>query len=1388
MQSGELSALSPDEKRALLRRLLEQQPAAPLSAGQQWLWLLQQLAPGSAAYHFPVALHISSTFDVELMRRSLQELVNRHAAFRTIFTVRNGQPAQAVRNDVTLVFDTVDASSWSAEELRTRVTEEADHSIDLTTGPVFRCTLFRRHEADAVLLLVWHHLVLDGWSLAFVLEELGIIYAAYARGREHELPPVAPYTDFVQWQQTMLAGPDGARQAAFWLQQLDGAERLELTTDRKRPTQRSYRGGSLGFAIGESLTTDVGKLAAMEGTTAFVVLLAAFEALLHRVSGQDRVLISFPVAGRTESRFAKTAGYFVNQLAVAAHISAQMTFRELVAQTRGKVLAALEHQDYHLSLLPQSEGPTGTTQSRVMFVLQKSQGYQLELPRGSYRDSTLLDRDAAAARGDLGGLQVELFPLDCRTARFDLELHMMERGGALLGWLQYDIDLFEERTARSLVERFQRLLASVIDDTDQRVSEVDILSEDERQALLFDWNRTQREWSPDGSIADLFECQVRITPDAVVATCGSRQIRLSELDVRANRVAQWLRRSGARPQDIVGLCVPRSLDMLVTLLGIVKAGCVYLPLDPANPHERLKFMLKDSGAEFVITSSETCGWFRRSRVQQLCLHCDASAIRECPEIAPNRTEAPLLYVVYTSGSTGEPKGVVGTQTGALNRFHWMWDRYPFSAGEVSSQTTTLGFVDAVWEIFGPLLRGVPITIIPDEDVRDIERLVGVLERDGVTRITLVPSLLRVLLESDDIGHRLSRLRYWSCSGEALEPELARKFRQLLPTATLLNLYGCSEAAADSCYFEIESDWSGDRVLIGRPIANTQMLLLDRYDRLVPPGSVGEIHIGGSGLAAGYLRRPELTEQRFIRNPFVAGERLYRTGDLGRYLPDGNLEYFGRTDQQLKIRGNRVELCEVEATLRSHPEVESTAVQGVTESSGDRTLVAYVVTRSGSLTDGSLRMHLASRLPSYMLPSHFVRLDAMPLTSTGKINRSALPTPSVDVRSPGYVAPRTETERVLAELWAQVLNVPQLGVEDDFFELGGHSILALQAASRASRLFKRQLPVALLNNFRTVASFAAHIDGAPAIHRRHQAVAVEPRGTKPPVFWIPGGAAFLSISRLGELAGRLGPDQPFYGLGTQRPETMSEIDSVPDRARAYVEVIREVQPEGPYFLAGFCLGGVIAFEAARQLNAQGQRVAFLGLVNTWMPATSIPGSQWLVLYLQRVAYHARAAIKPGAGPAHRYLLRQMRMVRQALRRNGMADGAGPDPHSDVTGAHVLGADALLRATIRLAREYVPQHFDGKMHVFVSEEPDLAGVSGRVDPRRAWRRVCADCEMIRVRGGHDEMLYPPAVELFAKEFRRCLRAAQDRQTVNADLSADSGAMYERGQAPLRAYTSS
>lgn len=1364
MTSDAVAVLSTAEKRALLQRLVEQKRIFPASAGQRRLWFLQQLAPESAAYHFPVALRITGPYNSAVLSASVQALVDRHAVFRTVFAEQDGEIVQRVQPGLSVPFDVVDARALSSEAFRTLVTERAIRPINLATGPVFHGALFERSPADAVLLLVWHHIVLDGWSLALVLEEFDVIHKALAFGEEPGLPAAPPYSEFVEWQRTIVAGERGEQHAAFWQQTLQQAQRLELPTDKPRPVTRGYQGDSVRFTLGESLTARVQQLAAQLDTTTFVVLLAAFQALLHRVSGNNSVPVTFPVNGRTNARFNKTAGYFVNQVAVDGHIDAATTFNALVAATKAKVVAALHHQDYHLSLLPPLLEGGDDVQQRVadvMFVLQKSQGYQLEMPRGMLRESAMLANDAVARHGALGGLAVEAYPVENNTSRFDFELHMTEAGGALVGWLQFDVELFRPSTARTFTECFQQLLASVTTDARQRIATLNLLDVGQ-QRLLAACNRTERQWPAADGIAGVFRSIVQRLPNATAVRCNGRALTFQELDRESNRVANWLQQAGAQPQQLVGLCVPRSLNMLVALLGIIKAGCVYLPLDPANPSDRLSFMLEDSRAALVVTSHETHQRIESTAATRLCLDGPDSRLQASPDTPLTGVDGPLLYAIYTSGSSGQPKAVLGTTAGALNRMYWQWEHYPFVEGEVCAQLTTLSFVDAVAEIFAALLAGVSIAIVPDDSVRDIERLVQALEMERVTRVTLVPSLLRVLLEVNEPCRRLASVRSWSCSGEAMDAALAQRFHATLPAATLLNLYGCSEASADSTCFEVPSDWNGAGVPIGHPIANTQVYILDRYDNPVPRGSTGQIHIGGAGVAAGYLHRAALSAERFVADPFVPGFGMYRTGDLGRQGDDGTFEYLGRADQQLKIRGNRVEAGEVQAVLRKYPGVESAAVMGVPEPSGDRVLVAYVVARDAgahahSTTLASrLRAHVADRLPGYMVPSHVVLLDAMPLTASGKINWSLLPAPNAGESGPAYSAPRSRTERQVADIWQRVLGVARLSVDADFFEAGGHSILALQAAAQVATLRGLPMPVAVLFQYPTVRQLAAHLDGAPAELSRHRLVTIESRGDRPPLFWIPGGVGALGFVKLKLLSATLGTDQPFYGFATQWASSLTEVESVPARAAQYLKLIREAQPTGPYHLVGFCLGGVIAFEMAQRLEAEGERVAYLALVNTWMPASAIERSRWLLFFAQRAAYYLKVAAQQRTMPLHRFLLHRAQNLRRIVRRERFAEveqllmrtAAGSAARDEL-----LPEETTFLATVHLASQYRPRRFDGRVHVFVSAETEVRGVSPRLDPRRAWRRVAARCDIVEVGGGH-----MPSLDELGRALHRSLRAAE------------------------------
>ena len=788
---------------------------------------------------------------------------------------------------------------------------------------------------------------------------------------------------------------------------------------------------------------------------------------------------------------------------------------------------------------------------------------------------------------------------------------MSEKDGTLRGSLNYNTDLFDASTIERMLGHYKTLLEGIVANPEQRISELPLLTEAEKHQLLVEWNDTKRDYPKEKCIHELFETQVEKTPDAIALVFEDQQLTYRELNNRANQLAHYLKKLGVGPEVLVGICVERSVEMVVGLLGILKAGGAYVPLDPDYPKERLAFMLEDAHVSVLLTQKSllqsdqlaTLGSQTfPSQLKLLYLDEDWRSIsrqsRDNPQHNVNSCNA--AYVIYTSGSTGTPKGVVGLHRGAVNRFAWMWCTYPFLANEMSCIKTSLSFVDSVWEVFGPLLKGIPSIIIPDQMVKDPRLLIKTLADNHVTRIVLIPSLLEVILDYRNLQTHLPDLKLWSSSGESLSKELAERFRKCLPNSTLLNLYGSSEVSADVAYHEMSDTESSGGISIGRPISNTQIYLLDSHLQPVPTGVRGEIYVDGIGLARGYLNRPELTAEKFIPNPFSTepGTSLYKTGDLARYLPDGNIEFFGRVDNQLKIRGFRIELGEIESVLCQHPGVHETVVVARERVQGDKQLVAYVIPKQKPApTTHELRRLLQEKLPSYMIPSAFMYLESLPLTPNGKVDRRALPDPhSQDARDHNeYVGPRDETERVMCRVWSEVLALNRIGLDDDFFAIGGHSLLATKLFARLDETFGRSLPLGVLFSAPTVRLLAEHYRTKREPKAYSVMVPLRTAGTLPPIFAVPG--VFGNVVCFADLAHELGSGQPFYGLqsvgldGAEVP-----LDSIEEMASLYVSEVRSVQPHGPYALVGACFGATVAYEIARQLLDAGEEVAFLGLLD------------------------------------------------------------------------------------------------------------------------------------------------------------------------------------------------
>jgi amino acid adenylation domain-containing protein/thioester reductase-like protein len=1103
MDSSRLARLSAEEKRALLARLLRRRAGdangAPLSHGQRALWFLHRLAPDSAAYNLHFCARIRSPLDPEILRRSFDALTARHESLRATFPERPDGPAVVAHDPVPVPLPIYDASRWSADELDLRLHAEAHQPFDLARGPVHRATLFRRADDDHYLLLTVHHIVSDYWTLGVLMDELNTIYRAVRAGAAVPLPPPErSYADFVAWQQDLLAGPEGDRLWEYWREKLSAPvgetlPALSLPTDRPRPAVLSDRGATQRFSLDAALTGKLKDLARAERTTLFAVLLAAYQAFLHRLTGEDDIPIGSPVACRGRPEFAGLVGYLVNMIVLRADVSGRPIFRGLLGQVKQTVLDALAHQDFPFALVVERLQPARDLSRSPLF--QAAFTLTRARPAVGGGDAPRLHSSTnghAKPALELGGLALEPIALEQRAAQFDWNWLVEETGDELATALQYRADLFDAATIERWMGHFQTFLRGVADNPDEVVTRLPLLEPGERAQLLAACHGPSAE-RPAVGLQRLIEQQVSRTPDAVALVYERERLTYRELNRRASQLGRHLRTLGAGADVPVALCVERSLEMVIGLLAVLKAGAAYVPLDPDLPAERLAFLLDDLAAPVVLTQAHLADRLSLGERRGACPTCsptvlrlDADAARWAYESDDDLPDSPaaspdnLAYIIYTSGSTGQPKGCMNTHRGIVNRLLWMQEEYGLTTDDRVLQKTPYSFDVSVWEFFWPLLTGARLVIAKPGGHKDADYLVRLIADERVTVLHFVPSMLQVFLQAEGL-HRCNSLRHVICSGEALSWDLQEQFGRSFATA-LHNLYGPTEAAVDVTYWVCEPTDARKLVPIGRPISNTGIYILDSDLQPLPIGVPGELHIGGVNLARGYLNRPELTAEKFIADPFRAGERLYKTGDLARYLSDGAVEYLGRLDHQVKVRGFRIELGEIEATLTLHPAVREAVVVARGDAAAQR-LVAYIVPQSAAPAPSTteLRSFLGGKLAEYMVPAAFVMLDTLPLSPNGKVDRKSLPAPGTDRPdlAAEFVSPATSTERKLAAIWAEVLQVERIGSHDGFFELGGHSLLATQVITRVKSQFGVELPLRQLFEATTLADFAATIDAALA---------------------------------------------------------------------------------------------------------------------------------------------------------------------------------------------------------------------------------------------------------------------------------------------------------------------
>ncbi len=1312
----------------------------PASFMQESLWFLQQLDPQSTMYNTCCAARVSGSFDIGIFRRCLDEVLNRHEILCATFALHDGLVVQVVDPSSEIPLRMIDIHHVttpfreSAAEQIAR--DEMSMPIDLEQGPLTRAIVIRLDDEDHILCLLQHHIITDGTSMHILLDELSALYADFSSGASSSLPALPiQYADYAIWQRKALSAELLEQRVTFWRDHLHGAPTsLALPTDRPRPPLSHFRGARYELALSQELLDALRALSRREGVTIFTTFLAAFYVLLYRYAGQEDLLVGTPVVGRDHVETEHLLGVFINSIVVRGDLSGAPTFLEFLDRVQHEIQSILAHSDLPFDVLVRHLQPERIPGQNPLFQVMLDYWEAMALSHGWQPAFTHLQRAAA---------------------RFDLTLSIDDYHDHCICMCEYNADLFEEATIARMMQHWITLLASAVADPEQRITTLPMLSDDERRTMLMEWQATSLPAPLEQTVLDWFDAQVERDAGALAAIFTTECMTYGELNRRANHLAGHLARMGVEPGTLVGLCVERSLDMLVGILGILKAGGAYVPLDPVFPTDRLAFMLADIQAPAVVIHRQTRNMLPAGSVNQLLDLDDEQYAAEPAETANppiGDLAAHPAYVFYTSGSTGKPKGVLVSHA---NLAASTAARLAYYTEPVSRLLLLSSFAgdSSIASIFGTLCQGGTLVLSQQREVRDPPALAQLIEQHAVTHTLCMPPLYALLLERST-PEQLKSLRAIIVAGEPCPPSLVRRHRQVLPQAELYNEYGVTEVSIWSTVYRC-GDETRSRIPIGKPIGDTQLYILDPALQPVPEGVAGELYIGGSGVALGYLNRPDLTAERFIPNPFSSQPeaRLYKTGDQVRMLNDGNLEYLGRLDQQVKVHGYRTELGEIEMTMCEHPAVRAAVVVPHSDAHGDTNLVGYIVSEaSHPVTPAELRTYLRSRLPLYLIPPELVMLEALPLTPNGKIDRKALPAPNevVTEQQSGYVAPTLPVHHQLVEIWEELLPVHPIGVRDNFFDLGGHSLLAARMMQRVEQISGKKIPLATLFADATIEHLAAILTEPATPDPRTTLVTIQSTGTLPPFFFVPGdwnGGGFYCL----EMAKVFGPDRPFYVLDPQALGPDEVPLTIPAMAAEHVRSLQSVQPNGPYYLGGFCIGGLIAYEMARQLRAAGHEVATLVMIDS-SPAR--PRRRLMRAVLERSRHLNRqeklerfTRLNDLITLMGRAEIRGWQVLTGQWRR--LLQREKPDLDSSV---QVDSATAQQWMAIYLwaAAGYVPEPYQGAVTLLWARE-NLAD-SPR-DYRRFWRRLTTEVDFHLIPGSHLSCITHHTRDM-AAQIKRCL----------------------------------
>jgi len=1317
-------------KAEVLAWLRSDEGRPPLSFAQQRFWFLDQLEPGTWGYTLCLRQRFQGVLDAAALARALSEVMRRHEVLRTTFLNQHGRPVQHLADPAPVALPTIDLEREEAAE-RERVATQIVHGeihrpFTLARGPLVRPLLIRFNPERHDLVVTLHHIVCDGASLGILTRELSALYEAFTRGEASPLPELPiQYADYAAWQREWLSGPTLETQRRYWLAHLAGlAAPLRLAGDHPRSATLAPAGASLDLVLSSEFADGLRELSRRHGATLFMSLLAGFKALLSRYTGQEDVAIGTPLAHRNHLELEPLIGPFANTLVLRTDLGADPTFRVLLARVRETCLGAYAHPDMPFEKLVEDLHPARALGQNPLFEISF-------VFQGAEEWTTTSSVTVASP--------------------FELTLFVRDRpDGSLGATLQYSRDLYEPETVARLMASYRMLLHGALADPERRVSALALTDDAEARRLLIDWNATAASYPREQSIAACFETQVDASPQAVALVFDGGSVTYEELDRRTNRLAHHLRAAGVGSGHVVGVWMDRSPAMIVALLAIVKAGGAYAPLDPLAPPARLTAMASIAGIDLILTREGLPASLARLGARAIAVDVEAEAIARRPaaRLEASALAESLAYVMFTSGSTGEPKGVETMHRNVVRLVKGA-DYARFGADEVFLQLSSPSFDASTFEIWGALLNGGCLAIAPP-GVPSVAEIGGLLRRHGITTLWLTAGLFHEMVD-----HRLDDLRSLRCllaGGDVLSPAHVARVLGALPELRLVHGYGPTEGTTFTCCHAVTAPPPpGRSVPIGRPIANTRVYVLDRHRRPLPIGVPGELWIAGDGLARGYVQRPHLTAERFVHVRLAPGveERLYRSGDLVRWLADGTLEFLGRLDDQVKVRGHRVELGDIEAAVIRHPRIREAAVARRGNADESR-LIAYVV-GDDPPDPRELREFVARALPEYMVPAAFVTLERLPLAASGKVDRAALPEPAGRAPSPeSTVEPRDELERRLVQIWQDVLAVAPIGIRDSFFDLGGHSLLAVRLFARLESEMDVDLSLATLFEAPTIAAQAVFIRDLVRPSLGRSLVAVQRSGSRPPIFGIPGmDGGVLGFHTLARL---LGTDQPFYGLQSRGLDGIgSPLTRIEDIAAACVEEIRGLQRAGPYHLVGMCMGGVVAWEIARQLRDAGQEVGLLALVETWPPDEAASNAMSptrrapaLLDFLASRLRLYRETLSGLRGRARwRYVLERMRPLADLVRHG--------DPFRGVRSE--IRRHAVSRANLSAFQRYRLEPYSGPVVLFYAEGRPL---TAELDGRLRWHRLAGALEAYGVPAGDSgELLTEPPVRVLAAQLAACMR---------------------------------